>query len=85
MSSEGHRSFGVKNILYSEVEVAQFGNFRRYGLSKRANVLHAKSLNDQYGSPRTSAKEERGEIWTASLHPGFIDTQLNVKNKERAS
>jgi hypothetical protein len=42
-------------------------------------------LNDQFGPGSSSAKEGKGEIWTASLHPGFIDTQLNVKNKEMAS
>lgn len=84
VSSEGHRSFGVKTMLYSEEEVAKFGNFGRYGLSKLANVLHAKTLNDQYGPNSINTQEKKGEIWTASLHPGFIDTQLNVKNKEMA-
>ena len=84
VSSEGHRSFGVKNILYSNEEIAKFGNFGRYGLSKLANVLHAKTLNDQYGPSSTSTREGNGEIWTASLHPGFLDTQLNLKNKEMA-
>ena len=85
VSSEGHRFFGVKKMLYSEDEVANFGDFGRYGLSKLANVLHAKNLNDQYGPSSITAKATKGEIWTASLHPGFIDTQLNVQNKERAS
>jgi NAD(P)-dependent dehydrogenase (short-subunit alcohol dehydrogenase family) len=85
VSSEGHRSFGVKKMLYSDQDVANFGKFGRYGLSKLANVLYAKTLNDQFGPPSASVKESKGEIWTASLHPGFIDTQLNVKNKEMAS
>ena len=85
VSSEGHRSFSVNKILYADEEIANFGNFGRYGLSKLANILHAKTLNDQYGPSSVHAKEGKGEIWTASLHPGFIDTQLNVQNKERAS
>ena len=85
VSSEGHGSFGVKEILYSPEEVKDFGNFGRYGLSKLANILHSKTLNDQYGPNSKSAKEGKGEIWTASLHPGFIDTQMNEKTKENAS
>lgn len=34
-----------------------------------------------YGPGSGNAK---GEIWTASLHPGFIDTQLNEKNRDNA-
>jgi len=85
VSSEGHNSFGVKKVLYNPTEVEKFGDFGRYGLSKLANVLHAKSLNDQYGPGSQSAKAGEGEILTASFHPGFIDTQLNIKNRDRAS
>ena len=37
----------------------------KYGQSKLANVLHTKALNERY--------KEKG-IWTASLHPGIVDT-----------
>jgi NAD(P)-dependent dehydrogenase (short-subunit alcohol dehydrogenase family) len=87
VSSEGHQvsSFGTKKMLYDLEEVKNFGNFGRYGLSKLANVFHAKMLNDQYGPLSQSARAGKGEIRTASLHPGFIDSQLNRKNKENAS
>ena len=85
VSSDGHATFGVKGILYSPEEVKNFGDFGRYGLAKLANILHAKTLNEQYGPNSKSAAEGRGEIWAASLHPGFIDTQMNEKNKENAS
>jgi len=85
VSSEGHNSFGTKHILYDPREVESFGNFGRYGLSKLANVLHAKTLNDRFGPSSQNAKAGKGEIRTASLHPGFIDSQLNQKNKENSS
>ncbi len=37
----------------------------KYGQSKLANVLHTKALNERY--------KEKG-IWTASVHPGIVDT-----------
>lgn len=85
VSSEGHHVFGVKKTLYSDEEVKNFGSFSRCGPSKLANVLHAKTLIDQFGPDSSSAKEGTGEIWTANLYHGLIDTQLNVKNKEMAS
>jgi NAD(P)-dependent dehydrogenase (short-subunit alcohol dehydrogenase family) len=86
VSSEGHaRPFGVTKILYNKDEIAKFGDFGRYGVSKLANVLEAKSLNDAYGPQSESAKDGKGEIWCASLHPGFIDTQLNEGNRDRSS
>ena len=45
--------FGTKKILYEVDEIKNKGNYNRYGLSKLANVLHAKNLNDQYG-PKAS-------------------------------
>lgn len=86
VSSEGHQkaSFGVNKVLYAKDEIAKFGNFGRYGLSKLANVLYAKWLNAAYGPGSKSAANGEGEIWTAALHPGFIATQLNEGNRDRA-
>jgi len=87
VSSEGHQksSFGVTKILYDTTEIEKFGKFGRYGLSKLANVLHAKSLHSQYGPGSENAKQGKGEIWAGSLHPGFIDSQLNKLNRDNAS
>lgn len=84
VSSEGHQksSFGTTKILYDEEDIATFGNFGRYGLSKLADVLHAKTLHSRYGPGSTNAEEKRGEIWTASLHPGFIDTSMNENTRD---
>ncbi|KAL2064066.1 hypothetical protein VTL71DRAFT_4560 [Oculimacula yallundae] len=85
VSSEGHQkfSFGTKEILYKEDEIKAFGDFGRYGLSKLANVMHAKSLHMQFGPGSESARAGRGEIWTGSLHPGFIDTGMNEGTRDR--
>ncbi|TVY37126.1 putative oxidoreductase [Lachnellula occidentalis] len=87
VSSDGHQkfSFGVTKILYEASEVKACGGFKRYGLSKFANVLHANSLHSQYGPGSESSSHGKGEIWTASLHPGFIDTQLNEKTRDNTS
>jgi NAD(P)-dependent dehydrogenase (short-subunit alcohol dehydrogenase family) len=87
VSSEGHQKspFGVTKILYDTIEIEKFGNFGNYGLSKLANVLHAKSLHSQYGPRSENAKQGKGEIWTGSLHPGFIDSQLNEVNRDNTS
>jgi len=84
VASEANNLFGTKKILYGVDEVKNAGNFGRYGLSKLANVLHAKTLNDEYGPESQNAKDGKGEIWTASLHPGFIDTQINLRTKQTA-
>lgn len=72
VSSEGHQklSFGITKILYDEKEIEKFGDFGRYGLSKLANVMQGTSLYSQYGLGSVSAKQGKGEIWTASLHLG---------------
>lgn len=79
VASNANNLFGTKKILYEVNEVKNAGNYNRYGLSKLANVLHAKNLNDEYGPESKNAKDGKGEIWSASLHPGFIDTQINRK------
>lgn len=85
VSSEGHQifPFGTTRILYDAEEIKVFGDFGRYGLAKLANVLHAKSLHSQFGPGSENAMAGRGEIWTGSLHPGFIDTGMNENTRNR--
>ncbi len=45
-----------------------------YGQSKLANILHAKTLNEKFGPGSASAKSGKGEIWTAAVHPGLVET-----------
>lgn len=86
VSAEGHqiKPFTTTHILYDAAEIEAHGPFGRYGQSKLANVLFAKSLNKAYGPGSKSAKDGQGELWTASLHPGFIASQLNEGNRDRA-
>lgn len=87
VSSHGHKEkpFGITKMLYCDSEIEKFGNFGRYGLSKLGNVLYARTLNAQYGPGSAESKQGKGDIWSASLHPSFIATQLNEKNRDNAS
>lgn len=84
VSSEGHQkfSFGVDRIIYDNASLEKFGKFGRYGISKLGNVMHSVHLNKEYGPGSPAAKAGKGEIWTAALHPGFIDTELNEKTRD---
>ncbi|EXJ76258.1 uncharacterized protein A1O5_00766 [Cladophialophora psammophila CBS 110553] len=76
VSSDGHLIFGAPSgIDFNDINQTQTGKggpWSRYGSSKLANILHAKELNRRYGG------SERGCIWTASLHPGTVDTKLST-------
>ena len=56
----------------------------RYGQSKLANVLHAKTLNKLYGPSSASAKAGDGEIWTWTVHPGLVESQLEGRVESTA-
>ncbi|KAI4864868.1 hypothetical protein F4820DRAFT_422417 [Hypoxylon rubiginosum] len=53
------------------------GPWARYGQSKLANILHARTLHEAYGpgSPHARAGGN-GEIWVSSVHPGIVETNL---------
>lgn len=73
VSSEGHLLFSPSaGVDFDDINQTKGSAFSRYGMSKLANILHAKELHRRYGpSPQNDAQEE---IWTASVHPGTIDT-----------
>ncbi|KAI1014373.1 hypothetical protein LB504_012247 [Fusarium proliferatum] len=75
VSSDGHLLFSPSaGIDFDDINQTKGSAFSRYGMSKLANILHAKELHRRYGpSPENDRQEE---IWTASLHPGTIDTGL---------
>ncbi|KAL9562047.1 hypothetical protein ACKAV7_013970 [Fusarium commune] len=75
VSSDGHLLFSPSaGIDFDDINQTKGSAFSRYGMSKLANILHAKELHRRYGpSPQNDGQEE---IWTASLHPGTIDTDL---------
>lgn len=76
VTSVGHSHFAPKaGIEFEDINQEKGGVWSRYGMSKLANVLHAKELNRLYGP--NGVKKEEGEIWTAAVHPGNIYTDLS--------
>jgi NAD(P)-dependent dehydrogenase (short-subunit alcohol dehydrogenase family) len=67
LSSEGHRLAVSKGIDFDQQALQQESTWRRYGSSKLANVLFARSLALEYPS-----------ITSVSLHPGVILTDLFI-------
>jgi NAD(P)-dependent dehydrogenase (short-subunit alcohol dehydrogenase family) len=75
VTSVGHSGFAPKSgIEFEDINQEKGGVWSRYGMSKLANVLHAKELNRLYGP--NDVKKQEGEIWTAAVHPGNIYTDL---------
>ena len=81
VSSDGHARFPPKTgIDFANPALEDSSAFTRYGQSKLANVLHAKTLHARYGPGSGYVEREGGkEIWVSSVHPGHVNTQLNVK------
>ncbi|KAH7002555.1 hypothetical protein EDB80DRAFT_579300 [Ilyonectria destructans] len=75
VSSDGHLLFAPSTgIDFEDINQTKGSAWSRYGMSKLANILHAKELSRRYGP--LSTYRGHGEIWTASVHPGTIDTNL---------
>ncbi|MCJ1376985.1 hypothetical protein MMC17_000075 [Xylographa soralifera] len=79
LSSAGHFSAPKGGINFTDPSLPNSSGMARYGQSKLANVLHAKSLNKLYGPGSPSSKAGKGEIWTAAVHPGLVETQLSAR------
>jgi NAD(P)-dependent dehydrogenase (short-subunit alcohol dehydrogenase family) len=70
VSSDGHAKLAPKEgIPFSDMNMESKSTWARYGMSKLANVLHAKELARRYG--------ENG-IMAVSLHPGTVKTGLSA-------
>lgn len=80
VSSQAHHnapSYGINLADVNENVGLIMGPVKRYGASKLANILHAKELHKRYGMPEAGKSNEGpsdGEIWTASINPGRVDT-----------
>lgn len=76
VTSSGHLNAPKGGINFNDVSLPNATPMDRYGQSKLANILHVKTLNKLYGpdSPKVEAGE--GEIWTAAVHPGVVESQL---------
>ncbi|KAL2820178.1 hypothetical protein BDW59DRAFT_151010 [Aspergillus cavernicola] len=76
VTSDGHNFAPKSGIDFNDLKQERGGIWSRYGMSKVGNILHAKQLNKLYG-PNGSEAGRGGVVWTAAVHPGHIDTDLN--------
>ncbi|KAK5062889.1 hypothetical protein LTR84_004964 [Exophiala bonariae] len=74
VSSMGHAATLKEGITFEDTGLKGKFTFRRYAQSKLGNILHARSLHERASLPNNDRK-----VWSISLHPGNVDTQLNVK------
>ncbi|KAH8650580.1 hypothetical protein BGZ60DRAFT_436924 [Tricladium varicosporioides] len=82
LSSVGHYSAPKGGINFSDTSLQDNNSgLTRYGQSKLANVLHAKTINKLYGPLSVSAKAGHGEIWTSAVHPGLVKSQLALSSE----
>ncbi|KAI0180779.1 NAD(P)-binding protein [Hypoxylon sp. FL1284] len=74
VASSGHLMGPKDGIHLADPSLKDSSPWLRYGQSKLGNILHARTLHLRYGPG--SAPAAGGEIWTASIHPGVIETNL---------
>ncbi|KAH1230675.1 Short-chain dehydrogenase TIC 32, chloroplastic [Glycine max] len=71
VSSEAHRFTYSEGIRFDKInDESSYSNWRAYGQSKLANILHANELTRRL-------KEDGVDISANSLHPGVIATNLS--------
>lgn len=77
ITSVGHNFAPKGGIVFDDMnQVGRDGGpWTRYGMSKLANILHARELHERYG-PASPSSKDSGKIWTAATHPGNVDTGL---------
>lgn len=78
ISSSGHLMAPKGGIHFEDLSLKDSSPWARYGQSKLANILHAKILHKKYGPGSPSARDGEGEIWTSSVHPGIVETNLST-------
>ena len=82
VSSDGHSKLAPKEgIPFEDMNMESKSTWARYGMSKLANVLHAKELARRYGSSSSSSVAGNGNgkaILALSLHPGTVKTGLSA-------
>lgn len=70
VSSEAHRFAYPEGIRFNKInDESSYNNWRAYGQSKLANILHANELTRRL-------KEDGADITANSLHPGTVTTNL---------
>ncbi len=74
LASSGHFYTPKGGINFTDTYLRNKDGMARYGQSKLSNVLHVKTLNKLYGPGSPSSKAGNGEIWTAAVHPGLVES-----------
>lgn len=78
LTSSGHLTAPKCGIDLDDPSLQNSGtSWTRYGQSKLANILHAKTLHKLYGPGSPSAQAGKGEIWTTAVHPGPVETNIS--------
>ncbi|KIA75680.1 short chain dehydrogenase [Aspergillus ustus] len=77
VTSDGHNFAPKVGIDFKAVNQEKGGLWSRYGMSKVGNILHAKQLNKMFGPEGAGGPGRITGIWTAAVHPGHLDTNLN--------
>ncbi|CEL10030.1 Putative Dehydrogenases with different specificities [Aspergillus calidoustus] len=77
ITSSGHLAAPKDGIHFDDPALSESGVWARYGQSKLANILHAKTLHAVYGPGSERARAGEGEIWVSSVHPGIVETNLS--------
>lgn len=76
LSSSGHYSAPRGGINFLDTSLPNADSMERYGQSKLANILHAKTLHQLYGPGSPCSEAGNGEIWTTIVHPGLVESNL---------
>jgi len=76
LSSSGHTMAPGAGICFEDLNLKGKSSMVRYGQSKLANILHAKTMNKLYGPNSPHAASDGGEIWTAIVHPGLVKSGI---------
>lgn len=85
LTSSGHLGAPSGGINFEDPSLEDSGPWSRYGQSKLANILHAKTLHKTYGPGSPSARNGEGEIWVSCVHPGIVETNLATSVGESGS
>lgn len=81
VSSNGHSNAPTGGISFKDPGLEGGLSTSHYGQSKLANILHAKTLNLKYGPESVFNECGQGKIWTASVHPSFVETSVAGPDK----
>jgi len=78
LSSSGHYGAPTDGIHFADTSLEAESGMTRYGQSKLANILHAKTLHKMYGPDSLTSSSNHGNIWVSTVHPGFVKSDIGI-------